>query len=403
MIFFWTACKLQLKRLSRQWGSYLCLLTLPVLVAVLGLGLNFFMADEDVNSGTIQVGILVPEGSVRGTALLELLSNGKNEVYFTSATSLDELEHKVAAGDWECGYILSDDLDNKAQSGEYTGIITRISSPSTILASVLDESISSALLEVCYTDIAKVYWEELGLVSSSGQVSIQGYGADEGYEDQAKYVLGGAVSHSIQVEVVGLEANPTELEAKEGLLPVVSVLRGLLAIFLFLFSLLCIVWFAEDLRSAFFMRAGAFTNPVRLFLPSFLAPVLMGALSGGVTLLLGSVLFKGIFQPFLVEAGWLFVYMLYLAGVSTFIGAVVYKKGIPVAILPFIVVACFILCPVFISWGNVFPVLGKASLLLPPSLYLYGMAGNNTAFTAMAVGTFIFGGAGLLLLKVRTK
>ena len=412
-VSFFFSFFLQCKRIARRKGALISFLILPLLVLLLGLCLP----RGDAGDG-ILVGVYVPEGSPGADGLWQALRGHLDTrgypLLFIPAESIEGLFDQVAAGAFECGYLFPGDFRQRLREEDYRRLITRIESPATSLALLIDEAVSAAVLDICAPDIAVSYMKQSGILPG-------GQGAP-GQDDQAydslydvylqslipeffntsiqmkaeiEYINGGSSSNgggnssssnsssgssngggSSSSGGNGDDSSSSSSGGSGGSsnngggLTVPALLRGLTALYLFFFSCLCSLWFIGDCRSGFYRRLAPYVKPGALYPPYFCASALFAGGEGLLALLITGCFFPGAVASVQAEALSLLLYLVYLAAVSSFLAGLFRRQEPLAAALPFLLIACLLFCPILIDLGRFIPFIGRLAALLPPTFYL---------------------------------
>ena len=149
---------LGLARLSRRAGLLLVLLPLTILTGGL-----LFPADRD--DQPLEAGVCLPEHSPGAQALFQALSETDPTFVIFHEASEETLRNEVAAGRWECGFILHEDFETRYPE-QYPGkLATVVRSRSGTLSPLLGEAFSAALYHVRAPYLAADYAAENGLAS----------------------------------------------------------------------------------------------------------------------------------------------------------------------------------------------------------------------------------------------
>ena len=404
------------KRLIRRRASLLCFVLLPLLILTLRLVSQQSPADE-----RILVGVYTPEDSPTGAELLQALTAYELDypypLGFVAAVSVDQLAGYVAAGTWECGYVLPADLKERIKDGDYEGLITRIDSPSTSLGVLINEPVSAALLDICARQIAIDYIGEAGILppelwAALDQTPERRRGpmpepeSDDAYAQymaeyvaeyieelktrhfhparliraDVEYVGSGSISDLSTGASIGTAgASNTNVSSNSTLS---ALLRGLVALFLFLFICLCSLLLIGDRQSGFYSRLAPYAKPSTMYLPFIAAAALIVGLTGFFTLFLANHSFPGFFIGVGPEALCLLLYLVYLSSLSYFIAAFLRRQEVLTAFLPLMLTACLIFCPVLIDLSVYLPQLATVSAIMPPTFYLRAINAALVAGTA---------------------
>ncbi len=389
MKFFFTALRIHLMRFLRHASTLVCLL-LPCLVAVLGL----VLPPEQQTTDAITVGVYYADAADTDSlaaALLEELqtypfsedsTNASVPIYFVRAAAREDVAENVAAGVWECGYLLPDDFGRRIAESEYRGLIARVASPASSLAPVIDDAVSGALLKISSPYIATSFLGNTGLLEDIPPQQLQSIEAQFFAEDDP-----------LNITVKLINAPAATAGNASILLSTQAFIRGMVALLLLLFASLTLVRFGDDLRSMFFGRMYSYRRFIALFTPPFVCSALLALASGFASLVVGDLFFPGLLHGMGAELVWLLLYQVYLFSLIIFLGSIFYSKYLTLSLTPFLIIACFVFCPIAFDLSSYLPAAGWISLLLPPTLYLRAAAGD-------ALMPWVMGGLSLVLTGI---
>lgn len=296
----------------------------------------------------------------------------------------------MAAGAWECGYLIPQDLDTRIAEGRYQRLFTRVDSPATSLSLVLDWAFSAALLEVCAPAVSLRYMEAAGVVGPEALAAL---------EPALEAAFGGGPLMAPELVPV----NGRGLAAGADALTGIALTRGVAALLMLLFSCLAAGAFTADLAGGFFARLRPYAPPGRLFLPAWAAAMLLCGLSGAGCLALLGLFWPGALAGPLAEAASLLLYLLLLAAFSWFLAVLLPSQNAGTILLPFLLAGCLLLCPILVDLSGAVPGGRVLSALLPPTLYLRAAAGQSAAFWQMPLYALGLGLAGLGLAKLKGR
>lgn len=385
MSFFAAALALQLKRLLWRPATAVCLLALPALVLAVGLFL------PRAAHTPVLVGVLLPKNSRQGAVIWQSLESASHQnIQFLASADEGQLKALVAAGRWECGYLLPENLDKRLETGQLARLVTRVDSPATSLGGVLDWSVAAAILNSYAPTLANKSLAAAGVLPKEGAAL---------YESLAAKLFAPQALLKMDVVPVNTTSVPTVGGA---LLTAASLVRGVVALLLLVFSCLCAVWFADDRQTGFFQRLRPYSSTVRLYLPTLAAATVLHVAAGLLSLGLAVAFFPAYFGDFLGEAALLLLYMLPLGAFSFLLAMLFSNRELLVCLLPFLLVACLLLCPVLVDLSAYVPALAVPSALLPPTAYLRAAAGM-APFWHMPLAAAAFLALGLLVGKGRKK
>ena len=360
---------LQCKRISRRKGALVSFLLLPLLVLLTGVYLPGETAGDAVSAG-----VYLPVGAPGADELWQAL-DGHSDVRgyalsFVPAASPEHLADQVAAGVWECGYLFPSDFRQRLREENYSTLITRIDSPASSLGLLINEAVSAAILDLCAPDIAMAYMKQSGILSDRDEAG------GRLAEDLIPQFFSQPIALKTTIEYInGPDGSSSSSSGSSGGggaagFAIPALFRGLVAVYLFLFSCLCSIWFIEDRRSGFYRRLSPYLKPGALYLPYFCAASLFAAAEGLLALLLAGFLFPGFTASFPTEVFTLLLYLAYLAVISYFLAGLFHRGETLAAALPFLLTACLLFCPILFDLRRYIPITGGLAALLPPTLYL---------------------------------
>lgn len=385
MTRFCAALRLQLLRLLHRPALLACLLAMPALALLLGL-----LLPHTTTAAPLRVGVLLPQGSANAAQLWQSLATQADEsLQFEQAETRDELEAMVAATAWECGYILPDDFDARVAAGRYSRLLTRVDSPATSTTSLVDWAMTAALLELCAPDLTLAYLDRAGIVPTAEQDVLQ----------PALSQAFGAVRQA-RVQLVPLQGQGTTIAPP----PLgFTLARGVLALLLMLYACLGAVQLLADLGTGFFGRAMPYTGPAPMLLAGALTLLLPAAILAAASLCIMAALFPGQLLVLWLEGCLLLLYLLQLAGLAVLLAGFFRGGDTLLGLLPFLLVACLLLCPIITDLSLYLPALRPVSLLLPPTLYLRGTTGQVAALWQMPLYALATLAAGFLAGMLRRR
>ncbi len=335
----------------------------------------------------LNVGILLPATSPRAEQLWQcLLGYSDEQTQLVRAESAEEVEQMVAARVWECGYLIAEDLDSRIEEGRYDRMVTRVVSPSSIVL-FTGWMVTSALLEVCAPSIAADYLIENDLSPKDRATLVA----------EAEASFHSAAVMEVEVRQMQGGGGDGSVVGASGAVTGASVARGLLALLLMMFSCICAARQIDDASSGFFSRSGPMLHPAQLFLPAYAAPMLLSLLAGTASLAILLLIYPSGYAGLLREGACLLCYLIYLMAFAFVLAALLRRSGPIIAALPFLLVACLLLCPILFDLSAVLPAGRFIAALLPPTLYLRAVGGDNSALLAMAAASPALLVAGVLL------
>lgn len=359
---------MQLRRLVRSAGMMAALLFLPAAVLLAGL-----LLPDGEGDGQVRAGFLTQGESPYAEALARHLEDGGDSLLFVRLREQGEMERRVAAGELECAYVIPADFVERVLAKRTAGMITRIQSPATSMAGLADEAVFAALLEACSTDMALSWLEASGYVDSAARAALQAF-AEEAVLQTA--VLRPDIVYVGEAAEVG-RGGPSALAAAA---------RGMTALALFLYSLLCAVRFSGDETSGFFRGVFPYRRRSGVVLPYLTAAAVPGFVSGLLSAAAGGALLSGYSAGPVAEILSMLAYMALLTGAALFLSGLLSGGRVLMTLLPFLMIACMLLCPILYDLRALGVAGAALAEWLPPTLYLRAAAGEAAKLPQMLLG-----------------
>lgn len=298
----------------------------------------------------VRVGIVLEDDDEIAMMTRDYLVNGDYSVQFYEAESQQELEQDILNKKTECGYIVGTGLKDKLDSGSYGKVIELIICRSDFVSSMTNEIFFSAMFKAYSPEIAVNYVNSTDVFMKHSQRAEEDI--RKGYEE---YISGNA-TFRIDFEVVGdMHDSVSMIEDKTGRFPV----RALLMILLYISGLFGIVEYYVD------KNAGVFITLPRMYriagkpAYAFISCALF-AISAIITLAAAGNL-RGLTDILHMAV--------YVAAVTLFAWLValpVRSANAMISIIPVLLIACLILCPVFINITAYVPFTKYIRALLLP-------------------------------------
>ncbi len=313
---------------------------LLIIVFITTCTASVFVASDVDEPASVPVGIVVPEYSIQGAELLTLLRSEDTLVEFI-LTDEDTLYQNVAAGNYECGYILQPDYDERIERGNYNDLYTLVRSESSALFGLVSESMSAATMQLVADDIARTYLNQQGL-----DAPVDGYILDEDERFSVVPIIGEDIATTVVAEAES------------------SVFVGLLALTLCVFAISGGDTLAASRNSLYHKRLAALYGETPLLLiPIFVQSTFLFLITALSFLLLGV-------HNFLA----LFLFIICLATLSYLLAQ--FKDGFSAVLLPFFVPIALVLTPIFFDVRNIFPALRSLSALIPSTHFISYLQGD---------------------------
>lgn len=355
-------------RLLRRPARLAGLLLLPAVIFAAGILLPPQSLDNPLH-----VGICLPEDSPGAAELWETLCQTEQAYVVFHTASETEITEKVAAGKWECGFILHPAFETRYQQEDCGWLATVVTSRSGTLSPILTEAFSTALYHIRAPWLAQAYAEQNGLADANGLAALRQQVADGLPENRQMELVVESIHGQAQANA------PVHF----GTAMARSVCRGFTAIFLFLYGLLT----AADLHTAgqtgWFARTAAFTGQSQLF--AGLAFAQFGAAGlCGIAAYSATEWFFAANGIKLIGIAAICLYTAMLAGLALVLAWLPGASQWLAAILPFIPAICLIFCPVLFDAGQFFAPAKALSAVLPPTWLLHAFDGNGLHMLAAA-------------------
>ncbi len=331
MRFFLRAAMAELSAVWRGKRALAMLIALPVCVCLVSV-----IVPDDVMEPAVPVGWSMSDGCETGRELLEHLRETAGGVEFFE-TDEATLRRKVASGEWECGFVLREDFDERVAAGRYGRLFTLVSGEGSTMQGLVSEAVSAAMLAVVAPQIGSDYLESVGAVPPEG-----------GWE----------LEPGSRLEIEPASGEPAGSYVSSGISR--SLLRGCAAVLLTVSA----VSFGDELarrrREGYFRRIAAVRGEASALLPALAVRFALSFAAAAAALAAA-----GIWEPGLVAA---------LCFALTAFAAVlsVFPDGWSAAVLPFLPAAMLVLCPVLFDVSEFMPALGRAGSLLAATHYLRG-------------------------------
>ena len=336
---------LSLKRQTKRLFFLLLLLALPA-------GLWLLREAERPEEDAIAIALYAGESDWNRRVADELLS-GEHSFEFYLSGSEEELREDVAARRAECGYIFSEDLLEKLESGRFKRSITLVAAPSTAVDKLSSEVVFSGLFTVWGRSLLETYSREGEVFQGEKEVWKR-------LEPMYDHYLENGSTFAFQYETEGR----TQL-GKPSMKQTFPA-RGLTAVFIFVMGLTAAVTVCEDEKRGLFSTLSGLGREAAVF-SCLAAPVFLSCVSGFAALAAAGQLSS---SSWILEGIRLIVY----GGMCTLFSwglCRIVKNPLAVAcLIPFFASASLILCPVFIELSMFFPWASAAAKFFLPYYYL---------------------------------
>lgn len=336
---------LSLKRQTKRLFFLLLLLALPV-------GLWFFREAQSPEEDSIAIALYAGESDWNRQVADELLS-GERSFKFYMSGSEEELREDVATRRAECGYIFSEDLREKMESGRYKRSIILVTAPSTAVDKLSSEVVFSGLFSVWGRSLLETYSREGEPFQGEQEVWKR-------LEPLYDSYLENGSTFAFQYETEG----GTQL-GKPSMKQTFPA-RGVTAVFIFVISLTAAVTACEDERRGLFSTLSGLSRETAV-LSCLAAPAFLACVSGFAALAAAGET---------ASVSWMFegFRLLIYGGMCTLFSwglCKIVKNPLAVAcLIPFFAVGSLILCPVFLDLSLFLPWASAAAKFFLPYYYL---------------------------------
>lgn len=336
---------LSLKRQTKRLVFLLLLVALPS-------GLWFFRKAEKTETDSIAIALYAGESEWNHQVADELLS-GEHSFEFYMSHSEEELREDVAARRAECGYIFSEDLLEKMETGRYRRGITVVTAPSTAVDKLSSEVVFSGLFSVWGRSLLETYSREGEPFQGEKEVWKR-------LEPLYDTYLENGSTFSVQYETEG----GTDL-GKPSMKQTFPA-RGMTAVFIFVIGLTAAVTACEDEKRGLFSSLSGIRREAAV-LACLAAPVFLACVSGFAALMISGEAECG---EWISEVFHLLVY----GGMCTLFSWILcrtVKNSLAVAcLIPFFAVASLVFCPVLIALSSFISWVPAVSKFFLPYYYL---------------------------------
>ncbi len=288
-------------------------------------------------------------------ALRDRLRISDSAFAFREYDSLTDLQGHVAAGELECAYLIPSDLFSSLLEGKRREKIRVLSSPSSSLIPVVNESLYSRIFEQLTPMLLTTYLS----AQTDGPADALAQTGEKALNDQFEVYLTNGSTFAFEYE----NAQMSSGFAQRKLL--LSPLRGLFAV------LILLAGFSGALR---YYRAAEHPVYARFSVRfvMILAPMLLCCIPVLVSYLSYPDLSPAHEKPVMLfpELLRLLLYMLLCLAFLLLLTQLLRSAALMYAFLPLYVLCCLVFSPIFIDAGSFIPLLKTLSGFFLPSWYL---------------------------------
>lgn len=298
----------------------------------------------------VRVGIALEDSDKIAMMTRDYLVNGDYSVEFYEAESKETLEQDIMNKNTECGYVVGAGLKSKLDSGSYSDVIELIICKSDFVSSMTDEIFFSAMFKAYSPEIAVNY------VNSVEKFQKHAGKAEEEIRKGYEEYISGDETFRIDFKVIGdAQGSVSQLEDKTGQFP----LRALLMILVYIGGLFGIVEYYIDKNSGTFITLSHAYRVAGKPVYAFISCVFF-AVSAIITLAVAGQL-KGATDILNMA-----VYVIAVTLFAWLVSVPVRSANAMISLIPVVLIACLILCPVFVNITAYVPFAKYIRALLLP-------------------------------------
>lgn len=299
------------------------------------------------------VGIVVNDNDSIAVDTANSLINGDYSVKFYISPSRDELKKDIMNKKAECGYVFGENLSEKILNNTYEGSVELIVNSSDFIASMTNEMVFAAMFKNFAPDVAKEYLKKSDIFSRNKDIAITRF--EQNYE---KYKNSDETFH-IDFSMLDDSMETVEIKDSTGRFP----LKGIMAVLIYVAGMFGMVTYYMDKEKGTFVTMTESMNRVGRVLYAFI-PTLLFGISAQLALLLSkdeAVLTDVIKMP---------LYIIAVTAFSWLLGCILRSSRKLISVIPVLVIACFVLCPIFVNVSAYVPALKYVARLLVPYYYI---------------------------------
>ena len=362
--------RLSLGRLAYRRGRLPGLLLLPAAVVLWGV-----LLPPDTLEQPLEVGLCPPQRpSQAAQALCEVLCRDTGGSVRFVLSDPDTARDRVAGGVWDCAFVLEEDFDRRLERGRSP--VRLIVSQGSLIAGLAREAVAAALIQVSTPRLAGEYLEDSGLMPDGWEAARQ---------------VEAILRNDSPMEVLRVDAGGWE-PATLAQSTAAPLLRGLAGLLLLCHGLLTAAALRRFQQGDWYRRKVSVAGPPRLLAGFLSAQVLLPLCAGALALAAGTLLLPG-----LKGLGWelacLALFQLALIPLALLLSRLPGVETMTGVCLPYVVIACLLLCPVLFDAGRLVPQLYPLTRAIPLTWYLTAADGSPLL---LAVGCAGLWGAALL-------
>lgn len=302
-----------------------------------------------------RVGIVASERDDISGRVLKQLLNGKYSVEFYRSPDYQSLKEDVRSGRAECGYIFDNNLTEKYSRKKYDNTILQLNNSSDFVSSMAREIVFAALFSVYAKDMAVDYVKLSPIFEGYKERAVQEV------SDSYDAYLGGTITFHMKFSTLNGADN-------ERAVPVSDQsdsfqVRGILGILVYLAGLFgCVQWKMDEEKGVFLTLPYSFRIASR---PLYaMIPTVLFALSAELTMIISHS------AKYPSELWKMLVYAVAVILFSWLMNILIPSTKAMVSIIPVLLIASMVLCPIFINVLTTIPEARFIARLLLPYYYL---------------------------------
>lgn len=330
------------------------LLAFPISMAVL-----HHMEKQD--SGKISVALCTGEDAWN-QEVAEKLEADDGSFHFYICETQEEAERDVMTGEAECAYLFPDKFKESLDSGDYNHKVTVLVSPSTVAEKIISEKVFSELFEIYGRELLADY----GKNGAAFQTVMMQLSTSEKQESACEELLSLYDKYKNNGSTFSFSYQTLSGEAKDDRASMKAVfpVHGMAAIFIFIMGLAASVMAGEDKKNGIY---AAVRSPERWLLQTagIAAFVFMAEISA-----FAALFFTGNISDLFKETVKLIWYLLAVTAYAFLCMEILKKPGLVAALIPFFILGCILICPIFFDISIFLPEFGAVRRFLPPWWYL---------------------------------
>lgn len=337
-----------IKRCFKKLSFILLLLAIPVLCLLL-------KNTAKSGSSSITAGIFIEQESPLALQISNNLTGRYDSVKFELCGDKETLINRVTNGTYECGYVFSEDFDEKLLNKKTKKIVEVYISPKTLTSALTNEYVFSELfVEYAFREL--VDYIEMDTVFKNKDLSDISNTLRPIYDD---YVNGDETFSFRYINPKEGSVEDTALFSSYLLLSVKGVIALLIMFAAFIGTLNL---YKDNKAGVFYAFKGI--NKTFAKMSEIFSVTLSAALSGLVT-----IYACNLSDGFVTEVLRMFVYALICTVYCYVLYKLIPNQYVFSAFIPILILGSIIFCPIFIDVSEILPFVKYISWLFLPKYY----------------------------------